>query len=163
MEHQTVGTPEEQHRAGLELLARGQGEEAFDHLSRAYLADPQNARYRSSYALALAIVKGQFLGAAELARAAIRHEYHNPDLYLNLARIYLAFEFRAEAVRFLRRGLMIDPHHEPILEALKGLGVRRRPPLRFLPRGHFLNRLIGRMQARMLRPLNPPSSDASRA
>jgi tetratricopeptide (TPR) repeat protein len=163
MEDPTDGTPEEHHRAGLALLDRGQGEKAFDRLSRAYLADPQNACYRSSYALALALVKGQFLGAAELARAAIRHEYHNPDLYLNLARIYLAFEFRADAVRFLRRGLMIDPQNEPILEALKGLGIRRRPLLRFLPRGHFLNRLVGRMQARMLRPLNPPSSDASRA
>jgi hypothetical protein len=58
---------------------------------------------------------------------------------------------------------MVDPQHEPIIEALKGLGVRRRPPLRFLPRGHLLNRLIGRMQARLVRPLNPPSSDASRA
>jgi tetratricopeptide (TPR) repeat protein len=156
-------TPAEHHHTGLLLLDQGQGEEAFDHLSRAYLSDPQNARYRSSYALALALVKGQFLGAAELARAAVRHEYHNPDLYLNLGRIYLAFEFRAEAVRFLRRGLMVDPSHGPITEMLKTLGVRRRPPLRFLPRGHLLNRLIGKMQTRLVRPINPPSSSASQA
>jgi tetratricopeptide (TPR) repeat protein len=151
-------TPEEHHAAGNALLDQNQGEEAFEHLSRAYLSDPQNARYRSSYALALALVKGQFLGAAELARAAVRQEYHNPDLYLSLARIYLAFDFRAEAVRFLRRGLMVDPGHERITEALTQLGIRRPPALRFLPRRHILNRLLGRLQARTLRATRPTSS-----
>jgi predicted Zn-dependent protease len=143
---------EEHHRRGVALLEGGHGHEAFEHLSRAYLSDPQNARYRSSYALALALVRGQFMGAVELARAAIRQEFYNPDLYLQLARIYLAFDFRAEAVRFLRRGLMVDPEHERIQRKLRELGVRRRPPLRFLPRNHPVNRLLGRLQARVLGP-----------
>jgi tetratricopeptide (TPR) repeat protein len=143
---------EEHHRRGAALLEGGHGHEAFEHLSRAYLADPQNARYRSSYALALALVRGQFMGAVELARAAIRQEFYNPDLYLNLARIYMTFEFRAEAIRFLRRGLMVDPEHERIQRKLRELGVRRRPPLRFLPRNHPINRWLGRLQARLLGP-----------
>ena len=100
-------TPEILYSTGMGLLDRGEGESAFEHLSRCYLADPQNARYRSGYALALALIRGQFLGAAELARAAVRQEYHDPDLYLNLARIYRAFDFRAESIRYLRRGLMV--------------------------------------------------------
>jgi predicted Zn-dependent protease len=163
MEHRNEHTPEDHYRTGLRLLARGQGEEAFEHLSRAYLSGPQNARYRSSYALALALVKGQFLGAAELARAAVRQEYHNPDLYLNLARIYLAFDFRAEAIRFLRRGLMVDPSNDQITETLSDLGIRRRPTLRFLPRNHLLNRLLGKFQARALRPIRSTSSGVLRA
>ncbi len=145
-------TPEEHHRRGTALMEGGHGHEAFEHLSRAYLSDPQNARYRSSYALALALVRGQFMGAVELGRAAIREEFYNADLYLNLARIYLAFGFKAEAVRFLRRGLMVDPDHERIGRKLCELGVRRRPPIRFLPRDHPLNRIVGRVQARLMGP-----------
>src|SRR5258706_13819553 len=88
-------TPEEHHRRGLALLEAGHGHEGFEHLSRSYLIDPQNARFRSSYALALALVRGQFLGAVELARAAVRQGFSNPDLYLNLPRIYFPFAFKA--------------------------------------------------------------------
>lgn len=152
MERRNEFTPEEHHRRGTALMEGGHGHEAFEHLSRAYLSDPQNACYRSSYALALALVRGQFMGAVELGRAAIRQEFYNPELYLNLARIYLAFDFKAESVRFLRRGLMVDPDHERIQRKLRDLGVRRRPPLRFLPRSHPLNRMVGRMHARILGP-----------
>lgn len=155
--------PEELHRRGRELLERGHGGEAFEHLSRAYLLDPQNPRFRASYALALALVKGQFLGAAELARAAVRQEFYNPDLYLDLARIYLAFGMKAEGIRYLRRGLMIDPAHEALQSELRRLGVRRRPPIRFLPRHHPLNRWLGKLRYRLLagRAARVPATAAS--
>ncbi len=147
-------TPEEHFRRGLALLEGGHGTDSFEHLSRAYLADPQSARFRSSYALALALVRGQFLGAVELARAAVRQEFYNPDLYLNLARIYLAFDCKAEAVRYLRRGLMVDPENERLRHKLAELGERRKPALPFLPRGHIVNRLLGRIQARVGAPIS---------
>lgn len=142
--------PEEHYRRGLALLGEAHGSAAFEHLSRAYLADPQNAKFRSSYALALALVRRQFLGAVELARGALRQEFYNPELYLNLARIYLAFGFKADAVRFLRRGLMVDPDDDRLKRKLAELGVRRRPALLFLPRGHLVNRVLGRIRARFL-------------
>lgn len=145
-------TPEEHYRRGLALLEGGHGHDGFEHLSRAYLTDPQSARFRSGYALALALVRGQFLGAVELARAAVRQEFYNPDLYLNLARIYIAFDCKAEAIRYMRRGLMVDPENERLRRKLAELGLRRRPPIRFLPRGHLLNRMLGRAHARMLGP-----------
>ena len=125
------------------------GQDGLEHLSRAYLTDPQNACYRSAYALALALVRQQFSGAVELARGAIRQEFYNPELYLNLARIYLAFDFKAEAIRFLKRGLMVDPDCESLQGGLAELGIRRRPPLRFLPRTHAANRFLGRLHARL--------------
>ena len=151
--NETEFTAEEHYRRGLALLEGGHGHDGLEHLSRAYLSDPQSARFRSGYALALALVRGQFLGAVELARAAVRQEFYNPDLYLNLARIYLAFDGKAEAVRYLRRGLMVDPENDRLRRKLVDLGVRRRPPLRFLPRGHLLNRMIGRISARVARPV----------
>ncbi len=142
-------TPQEYYQRGQALIESGHGPDALEHLSRAYLSDPQNACYRSAYAVALARVRQQFTGAVELARGAIRQEFYNPELYLNLARIYLAFDFKAEAVRFLKRGLMVDPDSATLQGSLAELGIRRRPPLRFLPRTHPANRLLGRLQARL--------------
>ena len=152
MQNEQELSPEEHHRKGLQLLEAGDGQDGFESLSCAYLRAPENACYRSSYALALALVRGQFLGAVELARASVRQEFCNPDLYLNLSRIYLAFDFRAEAVRFLRRGLMVDPKNERVQRQLAELGIRRRPPIRSLPRSHALNRWLGRVQARVFGP-----------
>jgi hypothetical protein len=62
-----------------------------------------------------------------LCRSAAKEECFNPEHYHNLARLHMAFGFKAEGIRYLRRGLMIDSGCEPIIEALKRLGVRRRP------------------------------------
>jgi len=142
-------SPEEHYRRGLALLQSGGPPEAYEHLSRAYLAVPQEPSYRSAYALGLALIRGQFLGAVELARGAVREEFYNPDLYLNLARIYEAFGFKAEAIRYLKRGLMVDPEAETLQRMLGHFGVRRRPPLRFLPREHIVNRMLGKIHARL--------------
>jgi predicted Zn-dependent protease len=145
----SLHSAEDHYKRGTELLERGRCAAAFEHLSRAYLSDPQNARYRSFYALALALGKGQFLGAAELARAAVRQECESVDLYLNLARIYQAFEFKAAAIRVLRRGLMIAPRDPRLERKLLEFGTRRRSPIQFLPRDHLVNRLLGIARSRM--------------
>ncbi len=157
--------PQEHYQQGLRLLQQGVHSEAYEHLSRAYLAAPQVAAYRSAYALGLALIRGQFLGAVELARGAVREEFYNPDLYLNLARIYDAFGFKAEAIRYLKRGLMVDPEAAELRSMLDRFGVRRRPPLRFLPREHLANRLLGRLQARVAAAIErvPPPGAAPAA
>ena len=149
MTHLPGLTPDEHYRQGLALLETGRPPEAYEHLSRAYLASPQEPAYRSAYALGLALIRGQFLGAVELARGAVREEFYNPELYLNLARIYEAFGFKAEAIRYLKRGLMVDPEAGTLRHMLDRFGVRRRPPLRFLPREHIVNRVLGKLQARV--------------
>ncbi len=143
-------TPEDHYQRGQALMGSGHAPDGLEHLSRAYLSDPQNACYRSAYAVALALVRQQFTEAVGLARGAIRQEFYNPELYLNLARIYLVFDFKAEAIRFLKRGLMVDPDSSTLQDSLAELGIRRRPPLRFLPRTHAANRFLGRMQARLV-------------
>jgi tetratricopeptide (TPR) repeat protein len=137
-------TAEEHFSRGLALLDAGRAE-AFEHLSRAYLADPESPRRRSAYALGLALVRGQFIAGIELARRAVQQACSDPDLYLDLARIHLAFGSKAEGVRNLRRGLMVAPEHERLNLELEKLGVRRVPPIRFLPRNHLLNRGLGRL------------------
>ena len=137
-------TAEEHYRRGKELLERGEANDAFDHFRTSHHLDPANPRYRSHYGLGLALVERRFDRALELCRSAAKEEFFNPELYHNLAQVHLAFGFKAEAIRYLRRGLMIDPGNSPMVGDLHRLGMRQSPVLTFLPRRHPVNRLLGR-------------------
>lgn len=139
-------TAEEHYRRGRELLERDQQDQALENFRTAHNLDPANPRYRSFFGLGLAVVERRFDRALELCRSAAKEEFFNPELYHNLARVHLAFGFKAEAIRYLRRGLMIDPANIPMTEDLVQLGMRQAPPLRFLPRRHPVNRLLGRVR-----------------
>jgi tetratricopeptide (TPR) repeat protein len=135
---------QEHYRRGLELLEDDRRGDALEHFRAAYELERENARYASYYGLGLALVERRFNRAVELCRGAVKEEFFSPDLYRNLARVHLVFGFKAEALRYLKRGLMIDPGSEPILSDLRDLGERRMPVLGFLPRRHFINRWLGR-------------------
>jgi tetratricopeptide (TPR) repeat protein len=137
-------TAEEHYRRGRELMEQDREAEALAEFRTAHNLDRANPRYRSFFGLMLALVERRFDRALELCRSSAKEEFFNPELYHNLARVHLAFGFKAEAIRYLRRGLMIDPGHAPMTHDLERLGTRRRPFLGFLPRRHPMNRLLGR-------------------
>jgi Tfp pilus assembly protein PilF len=156
----TAFTALEYFERGRTLLEQGQEAAAFEHFRTAHKVDPANARFRSYYGLGLALVQRRFERALELCRSASKEEFFNPEVYTNLARVHLAFGFRAEGIRYLRRALMLDPDHEPSLAELQRLGVRLAPVLRFLPRSHLLNRWLGHLRRRIPRtaaPSQPPA------
>jgi Flp pilus assembly protein TadD len=136
-----------------ELLARGrvcieaqQFEDALPYLRCAHVREPTHAQARSFYGLCLGLAEREFGRALELCSSAVRQEFFNPVLYQNLATLHLAFGFKADALRCLRRGRMINPAHEGIRRDLERLGFRRAAILRFLPRNHPLNRWLGRVR-----------------
>lgn len=139
-------TAEDHFRQGRDALASGGTSDALEHFRSAHQIDRANPRYRSYYGLAIGLVERRFDRALELCRSAAKEEFFNPDLYHNLARVHLAFGFKAEAIRYLRRGLMIDPANVAMHEDLRALGTRARPPLGFLPRRHPLNRVVGQLR-----------------
>jgi tetratricopeptide (TPR) repeat protein len=139
-------TAEDHFRQGRDALTSGGAAAALEHFRSAHQIDRANPRYRSYYGLAIGMVERRFDRALELCRSAAKEEFFNPDLYHNLARVHLAFGFKAEAIRYLRRGLMIDPANAAMHEDLRTLGTRSRPPLGFLPRRHPLNRLAGQLR-----------------
>ena len=141
-------TAEEHFRQGLEALHADRTEDALRHFGAAMRVDSGSARFRSHYGLALGLAERRLERALTLCRDAVKQEFFNPVHYHNLARLHLAFGFKAEAIRYLRRGLMIDPDNEAIGAALRSMGVRRRPPLMFLRRQNFLNRWLGRLTGR---------------
>jgi len=128
---------------GLVFFQRGEYNCALNSFELAHAEDPTSATYRSYYGMCLGIATRDFERSTELCRDAAKQEFFNPEQYLNLARVYLAFGFKAEGLRYLRRGLMIDPDHRGIQAELGDLGRRGRPVLTFLPRRHPLNRWLG--------------------
>jgi tetratricopeptide (TPR) repeat protein len=138
---------------GMKLLEAGQGEEAVACLRQAYALAPGHARTRSQLGLAVARVERCFGEAQALCESAARQEFFNPEVYLNLGLVYLAFGLRSEGMRYLRRGQMIDPGHLGIGRLLAELGRRRMPVVPFLPRRHPLNRVLGSARSLMIQRL----------
>lgn len=140
---------EEHFRRGEAALAEADYAAALEHFGAAHRLDPTSPRHRSYFGLCLGLAERRFDKALELCRSAAKEEFFNPALYHNLAQVHLAFGFKAEAIRHLRRGLMIDPGNEAIAENLRTLGVRRHPVLAFLRRRHPMNRWLGRLRTRV--------------
>jgi tetratricopeptide (TPR) repeat protein len=144
----TTFSAEEHFREGHSELERGRIDAALEHFRAAHRLDPTSPRYRSYFGLCLGLGERRFDRALELCRSAAKEEFFNPALYHNLARLHLAFGFKSEGIRFLRRGLMIDPQNGSILGEMRALGIRRKPVLGFLRRGHVFNRWFGRLRSR---------------
>ena len=141
-----ICSAEEHFRRGETALGDADHERALEYFRAANRLDPTSPRYRSYFGLCLGLAERRFDKALDLCRSAAKEEFFNPALYHNLARVHLAFGFKAEGIRYLRRGLMIDPDNAPIMADLGALGVRRSPPLRFLSRRHLLNRWLGTLR-----------------
>ncbi len=154
---------DEHFRRGESALAEGDARVALEHFEVARRLEPANARYRSYFGLSLGLAERRFDKALELCRAAAKEEFFNPLFYHNLARLHLAFGFKAEGIRYLRRGLMIDPHNAPITEEMERMGIRRRPLFGFVRRNHPLNRWLGRVMRRLLSGRAEPEPEPARA
>jgi len=139
---------EEHFHEGQSELERERVDAALAHFRAAHRLDPTSPRYRSYFGLCLGLGERRFDRALELCRSGAKEEFFNPALYHNLARLHLAFGFKAEGIRFLRRGLMIDPQNANILAEMRRLGVRKKPVLGFLRRGHLFNRWFGKLRNR---------------
>ena len=128
---------------GVESLREGRDDEALRCLREAVEIAPDHAQLRSSLGLAIARALRDFEQSRALCESAAKQEFFNPDLYLNLSRVYLEFGRKSEALRYLRRGKMIDPGHTLIDHTIRELGRRKMPIVPFLPRRHPVNRALG--------------------
>ena len=128
---------------GSQLLAEGEATESLSLFRDAAKLAPEHAQLRSLMGVAVAQAEHDFEQSRSLCESAAKQEFFNPNLYLNLSRVYLEFGRRAEAMRYLRRGQMIDPGHDLIRQTIGELGQRKKPILPFLPRRHLVNRALG--------------------
>jgi len=105
----------------------------------------EHSEATSYYALCLAIVEGKFKEATSLCLAAVKREFYNPEIYLNLGTIYMLNGQKTLAIRVLRKGLHIDSSHREIKKKVLEMGVRQKPPFSFLSRKNFANKYLGRV------------------
>jgi tetratricopeptide (TPR) repeat protein len=138
-------------RRAQELLRSGLEMAALEHFSIAHEQAPEDPVVRSHYGWAVAMIEHRVERGVSLCRAALRDAADQPEVYHNLARILLAHGRKAEAIKFIRRGLMVDPRNAGLVLEWRRLGIRRPPVLSFLPRRHPANRLLGRVRGRFVR------------
>lgn len=97
---------------------------------------------KSKLAYCLAKERKQYQRAMSLCREALEEEPSNPDHYYQLSRIYLVAGQKQKAIRTLRKGLKFN-RHQPIIDELNRLGLRKPPVFSSLPREHVINRTAG--------------------
>jgi hypothetical protein len=66
-----------------------------------------------------------------------------PVFYLNLGRAYLAAGKKKDAIDAFRKGLQYDNGNSDLRKELRGLGMRKKPPVPFLDRSNPINKYIG--------------------
>ncbi len=89
--------------------------------------------------------------ALALCRQAVELEFYQPEGWANLAEVLLLAGERREAAAAIQKGLRIDRAHPRLLELKSRMGVRRRPPVRFLSRSNPVNHLLGALRSQFRR------------
>lgn len=136
-------------RKGLEAAARGdylEGLAYFEasvHLARRHGDPAVQMKSFSYYGWCLAMSSNRLDEALSVCEAAARAEFYDPELRLNLGRVYLRAGDRGLAFGSFVSGLRLSPDHQALRREISRLGVRRRPVLQFLSRSHPVNRLLG--------------------
>jgi Flp pilus assembly protein TadD len=136
-------------KQGVKLLRSGQPAEAVEYLRHAAELKQQNPIYLSFLGVSVARAQRKWAAAVKLCEMALSLRRNEPQLYLNLAEVYVSAGRRDDAVEVLDRGLKylsVDPR---IRRARADLGRRSTPVLPFLERGHFLNRSLGKLRHRV--------------
>lgn len=124
-------------RKGFEILTRLAGEAG----PKAVLP----ALFYSYLGVAVARCEGRRHDGMELVRYSLKLQPREPDNYCNQAMLCLMLGRRAEAYRALQTGLRLHPSHRRLLELERQLGIRRRPPIRFLARSNPANVILGQI------------------
>jgi hypothetical protein len=83
-----------------------------------------------------------------LCRDAASSENLDANVFLNLACSEWYCKNRKRSIDALRHGLKVDAENEQLKRALVLLDMRKKNLFGFLPRGHPLNRMLGRLLRR---------------
>lgn len=126
---------------GVEALALGNTLSALSYFEKAINIEDSPV-VSSYYAFCIAKARGQVSKAISLCEGAIKKEPQNSIHYLNLGRIYLIDNNKADAIETFREGLKYEANQQ-IVDELNRLGTRKPPIIRFLERSNPLNKYLG--------------------
>jgi tetratricopeptide (TPR) repeat protein len=114
----------------------------FDKAWRRNLNDP---RVLSNYGLTLVLVEGDRQRGIRFCEEALRRGLQTTETLVNLARALVVTRNKEQAVRALRKAMELSPDDPRVTAEFAALGLRRPPPIPWLPRDFFLNKWIGRL------------------
>jgi hypothetical protein len=121
---------------------------------------------RSYLAYCMARERGQVQRALSMCRAIVTTEAMHPAHYLNLGRVLLLARDKERAIAAFWRGISKSAgpehatlsdwprngqrrEHDLIMDELRRLGIRKPPPFSSLRRAHPLNKITGKLLARI--------------
>jgi tetratricopeptide (TPR) repeat protein len=135
---------------GLDAVGCGRYLEALAYFEAAMQIETRSGarmpmKYLSYYGLCLAMVSNRFRQARRICEGAVRSEFFDPDLHLNLGMVYARTGDRRSAFNALLNGLRLNPRHAGLVRAIRRMGIRRPPILGFLSRANPLNRVLGHL------------------
>jgi len=140
-------------KQALDRMRDSDAEHALPHIQRAVELEAQNPFYISYLGVVLARAEQKWGEAVENCRTALKMKRDQPQLYLNLAEVYVVAGRRDDAVETLMRGLKYA-NRDVRMKVMLGKLVRRRSPvIPFLERQHFLNRQLGLLRHRTMNAL----------
>ncbi len=118
---------------------------AHQLFERAHLRNMNDARAMSFYGLTLTLVEGDRQRGIRFCEEAVRKGPVTTEALTNLARALVVTRNKEQAVKALKRAQDLRPDDPRVSSAFIELGLRRTPPIPFLPRSFFINRWIGRL------------------
>lgn len=126
---------------GLKALIQGDTLSALVFFEKATQIE-NSPIYCSHLALCIAKERGQVQKAISLCEEAIKKEPKNSVHYLNLGRVYLLVDNKADAIETFREGLSYEENQQ-IVDELNRLETRKPPVIPFLKRSNPLNKYLG--------------------
>jgi Tfp pilus assembly protein PilF len=150
-EFMAIHSVQETFDQGIEYLKRNRIQEASNAFRKAIRTDPDNPQFLSYYGLILALGEQNFQDAIKFCRAALLKTRYEPELYINLCKVYSKAGQRKKALETLLEGLHYDQGNQLLMQEMRRMGCRRKPILGFLSRDHFLNKTLGRLTHQLTR------------
>jgi tetratricopeptide (TPR) repeat protein len=139
-------------RDGLRALERGAPAAAAArfrlalNLERQGCLQRRQLEYLSWFSLSTAMAHGVTSECIRACETAARRNLLDPDMQLNLGRVYLLAGRPTDALAAFECGLRLSPGHASLRAARDGAERRGLPVIRGLPRAHPLNWLLGQLR-----------------
>lgn len=155
-----VVSAEKNFNRGLEALADQNYVEAIMHFRRAMDIEHQrrilqpDMRYLSYYWLCRAKAHYKIEGGLHACKRAAQVRNQDPEMHLNLGRVYLMAQRKRQAYQAFQTGLDIEPGHEAL--NLESSRLAKRLPRNALPGRR--NGFFARVRSVLSRPVSPARS-----
>src|SRR5919198_1390180 len=118
---------------------------AHEIFEKAYRKNINDPRVLSNYGLTLVTVEGDRQRGIRFCEEAVRRGLLTTESLVNLAKALVVTRNKEQAGRALHRAMELAPNDPRVRHEFLALGLRRPPPIPWLPRNFFLNKWLGKL------------------